>query len=261
MLNPRWIIARKEVVESLRDYRSVFAALMYTLMGPAVVFLVSLGDFIKDSGKAEEILPGMLSVFALAAAFAGGANVAMDVVAGERERRSLLPLLMNAVDRSEVLAGKWLAVCAFAVAGFALNVTFSAVVLARTNIEAESDALTLLLTGSIGLFPLPFFAASLQLLLSMLCRSVKEAQTYLSMAVFLPMGLGMLGVFFPGAAQGWGRYMPLLGQQLQLEAMMKGGHVGLLTAVALGCFTLLLAVLCLRVTANGFRRDAVVYAS
>lgn len=261
MLNPRCVIARKEVVESLRDSRSVFAALMYALMGPAVVFLVSLGDFIKDSGKAGDILPGMLSVFALAAAFAGGMNVAMDLVAGERERRSLLPLLMNAVNRRDVLAGKWLAVCVFAVAGFALNLLGSAAVLSRTGIEIESDRLMLLLTAGMGLLPLPLFAASLQLLLSTGCRSVKEAQTYLSMAVFLPVGLGMFGVFFPSAAQGWGWYMPLLGQQLQLELIMKGGRAGLLSAGVMGCSTLLLAVLCFCMTANRLRRDAIVYAS
>jgi sodium transport system permease protein len=261
MLNPRWVIARKEIVESLRDSRSIFGALMYTMMGPAVVFLVSLGDFMKASGNAGEILPGMLSVFALAAAFSGGMNVAMDLVAGERERRSLLPLLMNAVNRSEVLAGKWLAVCAFAAGGLALNLLGSAAVLFATGMQIKDDPVILLLTAGMGLLPLPFFAASLQLLLSTGCRSLKEAQTYLSMAVFLPVGLGMFGVFFPSAAQAWGWYIPLLGQQLLLQAIMKNSRAGLLPAGLMGCSTLVLAALCLYMTASRLRRDAIVYAS
>jgi sodium transport system permease protein len=203
----------------------------------------------------------MLSVFALAAAFAGGMNIAMDSVAGERERRTLLPLLMNAVNRSDVLAGKWLAVCVFAAGGLALNLFGSAAVLARTGVGIENDILIRLITAGISLLPLPLFAASLQLLLSTGFRSVKEAQTYLSMAVFIPVGLGMFGVFFPKAAQVCGWYMPLLGQQLQLEAIMKGSRVSLLSAGVLGCSTLLLAALCLYTAANRLRRDAIVYAS
>src|ERR1039458_3641612 len=49
----------------------------------------------------------MMSVFTLVAAFVGGMNVAMDTVAGERERQSLLPLLMNRVRRREIVVGKW----------------------------------------------------------------------------------------------------------------------------------------------------------
>ena len=85
----------------------MISALLFSLMGPLVVGLVSLAPGIKGSGGA--VLVGLMSVFTLVAAFSGGMNVAMDTVAGERERRSLLPLLLNAVDRRDVVVGKWLA--------------------------------------------------------------------------------------------------------------------------------------------------------
>ena len=55
----------------------------------------------------------------------------MDSIAGERERRSLLPLLMRPVTMLDVLLGKWLAVAVFSVAGLARNVLGFALLLRR----------------------------------------------------------------------------------------------------------------------------------
>src|ERR1039458_2267716 len=64
---------------------------------------------VSMAARVDGVLIGMMSVFTLVAAFVGGMNVAMDTVAGERERQSLLPLLMNRVRRREIVLGKWLA--------------------------------------------------------------------------------------------------------------------------------------------------------
>jgi sodium transport system permease protein len=63
----------------------------------------------------------MLSVFTLVAAFSGGMNIAIDTIAGERERRSLIPLLLNPVPRADIALGKWLAAGLFALAGLLIN--------------------------------------------------------------------------------------------------------------------------------------------
>jgi ABC-type Na+ efflux pump permease subunit len=142
------------------------------------------------------VLIGMMSVFTLVAAFVGGMNVAMDTVAGERERRSLLPLLMNPVRRREIVLGKWLAVGLFSFAGLILNLAGFAIVFASAGMHPSAGVPRLLLAVTAGILPLALLAASLQLLISTVCRAAKEARTYLSMLVFLPMGLGMFQVFF-----------------------------------------------------------------
>jgi sodium transport system permease protein len=255
MLNPVLVVARKEAVDSLRDTRSVISSLMYALMGPAVVFMVSMAT------RVDAVLLGMMSVFTLVAAFVGGMNVAMDTVAGERERQSLLPLLMNPVRRREIVLGKWLAVGMFSVAGLILNLAGFAAVFAGAGIRLPISAPRLLLAMAAGILPLALLAASLELLISTVCRAVKEAQTYLSMLVFLPMGLGLFQVFFPAAARGWFAFLPLLGQQLQLERWMKGGAAPFVPAAVLGCFTAATALLVLEVAANRLHRDEIVYGS
>jgi sodium transport system permease protein len=216
MLKPVLVVARKEAVDSLRDTRSVISSLMYALMGPAVIFMVSMAV------HADAVLIGMMSVFTLVAAFVGG---------------------------------KWLAVGLFSMAGLILNLAGFAMVFARAGIHLPWLAVTA------GILPLALLAASLQLLISTVCRAAKEAQTYLSMLVFLPMGLGMFQVFFPAAARGWFAFLPVLGQQLQLECWLKNGALSLGQAAALGCFTTAAALLVLEVAANRLHRDEIVYGS
>jgi len=255
MLNPVLIVARKEAVDSLRDTRSVISSLLYALMGPAVVFMVS------RAVRVDGVLIGMMSVFTLVAAFVGGMNVAMDTVAGERERQSLLPLLMNPVRRREIVLGKWLAVGLFSAAGLILNLAGFAMVFACGGVHLPVSAPRLLLAVAAGILPLALLAASIQLLISTVCRAAKEAQTYLSMLVFLPMGLGMFQVFFPAAARGWFAFVPVMGQQLQLERWLKGGAAPFGPAAALGCFTGALALLILELAANRLHRDEIVYGN
>jgi sodium transport system permease protein len=255
MLNPVLIVARKEAVDSLRDTRSVVSSLLYALMGPAVVFMVS------RAVRVDGVLIGMMSVFTLVAAFVGGMNVAMDTVAGERERQSLLPLLMNPVRRREIVLGKWLAVGLFSAAGLILNLAGFAMVFACGGVHLPVSAPRLLLAVAAGILPLALLAASIQLLISTVCRAAKEAQTYLSMLVFLPMGLGLFQVFFPAAARGWFAFLPVIGQQLQLERWIKGGAAPFGPAAALGCLTAALAVLVLEVAANRLHRDEIVYGN
>lgn len=114
------VVARKEILDHLRDRRAVLASAMMALMGPGVVMLVSLSG--RSGGRdGGAVLLGMLSVFALVSSFAGAIDVAMDSTAGERERRSLVPLLLTPVSRRDLILGKWLAVTSFALLAVALN--------------------------------------------------------------------------------------------------------------------------------------------
>ena len=258
MLNHALVIARKEIVDGLRDTRSLFSSLFYVLMGPLVVLLVSMAI---DPGKkpaSAEVLRAMLSVFSLVAAFVGGMNIALDTIAGERERQSLLPLLLNPVPRRNVALGKWLAVSFFAIVGMAINLTASGALLLHAGMGAPAAFIAI---AALTIAPLPLLAAALELLISTLCRNVKEAHTYLSLAVFAPMGIGMFLVFSPSLSQSWFRLLPVAGQQLQLELLMKGAAPQFAIALPLGCFTLMITALLVLAAANRLERDEIVFGN
>ena len=240
-------IAWKEILDAARDTRSLMSSIFYCLMGPAVVWLVARA---VGGPKAQAVLGGMISVFALVAAFSGGMNVAMDIIAGERERRSLLPLLGNPVSRQEVVLGKWIAVVVFSSAGSLLCLAAFALV------QPPAWSGTPLLVA--GLLPLVLLASALEIGLSTLCASVKEAHTYLSMLVFAPMAVGMFGVFFAGDAA-WYAMLPLAGQQALLQQWFLHQSVALVPAACLALSTLSLAGLILAATARLFERDHAIY--
>jgi sodium transport system permease protein len=208
------VIARKEILDHLRDRRSLLSSAMLTLMGPAVVFLVSLSPRVRgDEGPG--VLLGMLSVFALVASFAGAADIALDSTAGERERRSMIPLLLNPVSPEEVIVGKWLAATVFGLAVVTLNIIGLAIVLASSapSILAQR-APQLLVWIVLGLVPLASLGAAANVLVAVRSRTMKEAQNASKMLVFLPMVVGMFLVFFPGwIGQAW-FLLPIVGQQV-----------------------------------------------
>lgn len=209
--------------------------------------MVSLA--VHESSTSQPVLIAMMSVFTLVSAFVGGMNVAMDAIAGERERRSLVPLLMHPITRIDLLIGKWLAVSAFSVAGLALNLAGFALLFRRLPPLALA----------LCLIPLCLLAAALELWISTLCRGVKEAHTYLSMLVFLPMMVGMFMVFSPLAGHAWCKFVPVAGHQLQLEAGMRSAPLDPLSVLFLGFGTAILAGLALLAAADRLEQDDVVY--
>jgi len=184
MFSHALIVARKEIRDHLRDTRSLVSSAFYALMGPLVVGMVSIAVHGAVHGeKSSAVLLSMASVFALVATFVAGMNVAMDAIAGERERRSLLPLLMNPLLRRDVVLGKWLAISLFAVAGVVINLAGFAIVVGLP--------FHLLIAVTLALIPLVLFASAVELLISTWSRNIKEAHTYLSLVIFLPMVIGM----------------------------------------------------------------------
>jgi sodium transport system permease protein len=259
MMNSPLVITSKEIIDHFRDARAVLSSLLFALMGPLVIGMVSLAPGIK--GVSESPIPGMMSVFTLVAAFFGGMNIAIDTIAGERERRSLIPLLLNPVPRADIALGKWLAVGLFALAGLLINLLGSGVVFVASGMRLYTPWPRLALDMSLAVLPLPLLAASIQASLSAFCRTVKEAHTYLSMLTFLPMGIGMLFVFFPAARKPSFAFLPLLGQQLHLQQLMNGRDVPLLQSIVLGYLTLVLAFALVLLSSKRLQRDEIIYGN
>jgi sodium transport system permease protein len=254
------VIARKELVEHAREKRAVFAALLHVLMGPAIVLLISFSMAGKSSSKSGAVLAGMVSIFALVAGFIGGMNVAMDVMAGERERRSLLPLLLNPVSRLRIVIGKWLATSMFSVGGLVVTlIAFAVAAKASTTPNPLFSRAAMLCWGVLGLVPLAMLAAALQLAISTACRTAKEAQTYLSFLLFVPMGIAMFLLFFPQRIGAWAAFVPIAGQQAIAETGIKTAHWPLAQAVTLVLTTACVTIASIAVCGKLLERDDVVY--
>src|SRR5262245_19450004 len=257
MTNLALAVAGKEIRDHARDVRSLLSSAMMALMGPAVVWLVSLSDRTRGPEGAPVLL-AMLSVFALVSAFAGAIDIAMDSTAGERERQSLVPLLLNPVPRSGILIGKWIAVTAFALAALALNTAGLVAELAwAAPVVLAERASQLLFWIAAGLVPLALFGAAVNLLVSVICRTTKEAHSALRYLAFAPMMAGMFVVFFPSKiGQAW-FVLPVVGQQalIGLRGQVPASHGAVLALMTVGG-----AVLALFAAARVLDRDDILSA-
>ncbi|HUJ27359.1 MAG TPA: ABC transporter permease subunit [Myxococcales bacterium] len=220
-------------------------------VSPALVAPLELTevDLATPEKTAANVL-GMLPVYLLMAVFVGGLYLAIDCAAGERERQSLEALLVNPVSRSHIVAGKWLAVAVATLAAVLVSlVGFTA---ALEFVPLQNLGVRFHFTGPVllGLLaacvPMALFAAALQMTLAFFARSFKEATTYLSLLMMVPL---LPAVFFavqPVKSALWMMLIPVVGQTLLMGDAMRGepspaGWYALAAITSLASAALLLA--------------------
>ena len=219
----------------LRGYSAQLGALRLLARGvsPALAQPVAVEEV--DLATPERTAAGLLSMiplFALMAVFIGGMYVAIDSTAGERERGSLEPLLINPVTQAQVVLGKWGAVVlvswlALAVSLFGFSFALQRVPLQELGIRAELG-LPQIARMVMVLLPLSLLAAGLQMLLGLFSRTFKEAQTYLQLMIMVPMLPGMAMTLNPVQSKAWMMLVPALSQTLLVSDVMRGEAIPIL---------------------------------
>ncbi len=199
------------------------------------------------SGLLLAILPYMLFL----TLFIGGMSLAIDVTAGERERQSLEPLLINPLSRSAVMLGKVSAAAAFALAALLLSIVLFAVCFKLVPLEQLGMQVGLGVKEVIMLFvfltPLAFIASAAQTALAAFAKSFREAQTQVSMLMLLPGLPSLVLALNPIKPQLWYYAVPFFGQSFLIESITRGEAIDPLAATiaffsACACAALLMVV-------------------
>jgi sodium transport system permease protein len=112
-----------------------------------------------------------------------------------------------------------------------------------------------------GALPLAFLASGVQLLVSTFARSFKEAQTYVSGLMLLPMIPFLIASLSGLPTDPWISAVPVLGQQMIVTQVLGGENPGLLMFVMSGVSSMLLGLLCVVLTARLFRRERIVFGA
>lgn len=206
-----------------------------------------------------------LPYFLMFALFSGGAGVIIDSTAGERERGSLEPLLINPATRRAVVLGKLLAALPFA--GGVLLITLAAYAVIFNLIPLEDfigfrlsiDPLAL---ASIFLVCLPMIvlASALQMIIATFARNFKEAQTYVGFLPLIPALPGLGLAFIPLKAELWTMLIPTFGQQLLINQLMRAEPISTVNVLISAVVTLLLAILLIAVSIRLYEREQIVLA-
>ncbi len=143
-----------------------------------------------------------LTIFVVMFMLTGGSVVAMDIVAGEKERGSLETLLTTAAGRGEIVAAKQLTIISVAlvitfiqVVNILVYVSFKAIELPKDFvIEVPPATVATLLVLFV---PVAASVAAVLLLLSSYAKSFKEAQLYF-FPVYLVSLVPSLAAVLPG---------------------------------------------------------------
>ena len=219
-------------------------------------------DLSTPQKRAASLLD-MITMFVVLSAFFCNMYIAIDTSAGERERRSLEPLLINPVPRPVMVLGKWIATVVFGTLGMLLTLIFMGTVMSRVPVEEIGLRIALgpdlLFETLIIVLPLALLAGALQLLVSSFARSFKEAQTYLSFTLFLPMLPGIILSFNPVKSETWMMLVPMLGQQLLVSDRLRGDPLELLRFGLATSSTLVVTAVLLAATVALFERESIVF--
>ena len=217
------------VADLLRGFSQERVALSLALRGVSTELLVPMKvqeqDLASNQTRAAQFT-SMLAFFVLLAVVSGAMSAALDSTAGERERGSLEPLLMNPVPGMALVLGKWGAVAAVSM----LIAVLSCLSFLPGQWLLRSDTLQAMFQfgwTEVGLFLvvlLPFAGAISAVLMAVAirCKSFKEAQansTVVMMAVSL---LPLVSVFNQTGEEPWHLWVPALAQNTLMMRVLKG---------------------------------------
>ncbi len=250
----------------LRRYSGEIGAMRLLVRGISPDLAQPLEIEAVDLATPEKLaanLLNMVPLFLMLAALVGGMNVAIDTTAGERERGSLEPLLLNPVPRVQLVLGKWLATV---VAGAAVTVvTLLGFMAALTAVPLEEIGLKIAFGPREGMLvlaavlPLVLVGGALQMLIATFARSFKEAQTYLNLLNLLPLVPSMFLMFNPLEDAAWVPLVPTVAQVSLVVDVMRGEAVGTASLLLVAASSLALAALFLLALVRLLRSERIVF--
>lgn len=199
----------------------------------------------NNVSRVASTLGAVLILYLVFAPFMIVYAMAADTTAGERERHSLEALLTYPARATEVVAGKFAALAVVNLAGTAICVGLSLLLVERSAMaELGLRVGTDLATGAtvfLWLAPLCMLVAAVQLALGLFSKTFKEAQQTSMLFSLVPLVVGMLLLGRPGLDVGAWPFAwelkalgaPLLGSTSELAsfqtvALVELGAVALL---------------------------------
>lgn len=178
-------------------------------------------------GQAMAFLPYLLI---LSAFLGAGALLVIDSTAGERERQSLEPLLATPAARESIMSGKIAAACVVGLASlfltlvaFKIGFQFAPGLGGKADVSVPAIAKLMLI-----LSPTVLLGTTLLTLISASAKSVKEAQSYMSILLLLPMVPTLMLMVNPVKNELWMLTVPFLAQNQMIMQVLRGEALGAL---------------------------------
>ena len=250
----------------LSGYSNEIGSLRLVARGvsPAVAAAVQVEDIEVSSAQQRAATTlAFIPMMVLIAAFTGGMQIATDSTAGERERGSLEPLLVNPAPRGAIVSGKWAAAAIVSIVTVSIT-TILAVTelrtlpLAELGIRIRFGAAQLAAMLAVVLPMAPLIAA-LQAYISTFARSFKEAQSYMGALMLVPMIPALASTMYSVNAQPWMYPVPMMGHYMLLTGVLGGRVISPWWFVTSAVISLVLAAALVIAMARLFRNERIIF--
>ncbi len=267
--------SRQESQVTIRRVRALLAGygqqvgmLRLQLRGvsPQLTSAVLIKDVDLSTAKSRAILAMVFLPYVLMiTAFTGGMHLALDTTAGEKERRSLEPLLINPVPRWQIMTGKLLTTMIFAIAALALTILSFKLVMPLMPVGGFGVDLTITLDALLRILfvisPVAIVAASLLTLLASFAKTYREAQSYSGLVIMIPLIPSLIFMTNPVAPESWMISIPLFSQNVLVGEIVRGEAVPLAWyALSFGS-TLAIGLALAAVAATLYNRPRLIFSS
>lgn len=197
----------------------------------------------EESG--DRMMVAFLPMMILLFIFIGCIYIAIDITAGEKERRTLQTLFTTTASTKEIVAGKFLAVAAVGIVSATMNI-LSLVVAMNIQaylLEEESAGMAMNLAPEAWVWLVvlvlltTLFLGALSLAVVLLANSYKEAQSYVSPLMMVVLIPAMMAIM-PGVELNMQTALiPVFNVALSIVAILKGNFdTSMLAIVAAASF-------------------------
>lgn len=245
-------------VQQVASLRLVANGVDPTLLRPVIV---DEYDVSTPAGRSVLML-GMLTYFLLFATLIGGLHLAIDTTAGERERKSLEPLLTTPVSRAALLAGKMAATCCYMIASLALTLAAFVVALRHLPLEQLGMSTTFGVATALAVFLvlLPFvpLGAAVMTVIASFTKTYREAQTYLSFAILVPTFPVIFAAILDVSPSPRLMWIPSMSQHLLITSYLKQEPLGLGLALLSAASSLAIGAAVAWLAVRLYRREAIL---
>jgi len=213
----------------------------------------------------EMMLPFLISMLVAI----GGIPAATDIVAGEKERNTFEPLLTTMPDRGSLLLGKYLAVTLFSfvslvaiMAGLSIGYMINPNSLTMgvdeglkgITLEPLAVVLALLITIALGMT-----FSGIQIALSTIAKSYKEAQTYLSFLMLATMIPGYATMFMQASDLSPVMFVLPVMNTVAAFKMVLSGSINYFNLVLALATSVVFVALTLAFAASLFKKEKVMF--
>ncbi len=260
-------VTQRRIKALINEYSTTIGMTRLQLRGISPLLLkaivVEKHDVSTSQSKGAMLL-SFLPYALILGLFMGSMYLAIDTMAGEKERNSLEALLLNPIKRSHLLIGKLFATISFGLITMVVTLITFKLVMPFMPLEEMGMTIDLGFKNisilALVLAPLAILAASLQTIIATFSKTFKEAQTYVGLLMIVPAIPSMALMFVPIKEKLWMMTTPILSQNIIINQIMRGEQVEVVSIIAAIVGSLLIGLILALVAIKLYNRESLLFS-